>query len=171
MITRQQVIDRCYELVAKGNALHNTNVRIGRIEWFSKGKAAGYAGVKDGVFYLRFSSEALVQYPNDTFDDTVPHEVAHLIQFEMLLTRRTRDRGHGATWKRIARSLGCSGERTHTLKLTPARISREFEYVLDSGRSVKLKCNLHKKIQMGQARTMRSTNETIASHHYKGEVR
>ena len=170
MITRQQVIDRCHELVAKGNALYNTNVRIGRIEWMAKGKAAGYAGVKDGVFFLRFSAEALTLYPDDTFNDTVPHEVAHLIQFAMLLTGRTRDRGHGATWKRIAWSLGCSGERTHKLKLTPARKTRKFKYVLPSGTVFEATIGQHRKMLSGTTFTLRSNREIVSACYYRGEV-
>jgi len=45
--------------------------------------------------------------------NTLLHEIAHAIA--------GRDAGHGPEWKSIARSIGCSGDRCHTLTFSEAK--------------------------------------------------
>lgn len=44
-------------------------------------------------------------------DGTILHELAHVISYKLYA-----EAGHGKTWKIIARTLGDSGDRCHTMK-------------------------------------------------------
>lgn len=55
------------------------------------------------------------------FEDTILHEIAHVIC--------GRGRGHSKRWKKIATTIGCSGERCHSLKTRPTRrVSRAYVF-------------------------------------------
>lgn len=164
-ISTNQVADRCHELIAKGNAIFGTNVVIGRIEWYQKGRAAGMAGRDENGYFLRFNLEVINQ---DAFmANTVPHEVAHLIVFALIKAGRSRDRGHGRDFKRVCQMLGGTGARCHNMTITKARIHREFKYVLPSGRIVMIKTCLHRKIQATEShRIMRDTKERLDRTHF-----
>lgn len=43
--------------------------------------------------------------------NTILHEIAHIVAYAL-----HRDRGHGLAWRSIARQIGCTGDRCHTMK-------------------------------------------------------
>lgn len=99
-----------------------------RIRTDLRGNVAGQARIQkcyltDTVSYeLRINAEALLRYPDDTLNETVPHELAHIVAYEV----HGKVHAHGPEWQRIARHLGASGDRCHSLKLTPARQTKRY---------------------------------------------
>ena len=165
------ILDKCIELVRRGNELFGTNVILYRhnITMSLSGTSAGCASTKNGIYSLRFNPNAYYADQNHFMNNTIPHEVAHLIVYELIRQGRSRDRGHGRDFKRVCRALGGSGERCHTLSLTPARVHRKFSYITDSGRRVELGKVVHEKVQKGQGRRFKDTGEVIRYNHYIGE--
>lgn len=168
--TRSEVEQKCHDLIAKGNALFGTNVKLASIGWDLRGRAAGMAKRSGLVYSVRFNLEAKRLDPTHFFNETVPHEIAHLIVFELTLTGRSRDRGHGRDFKRVCRALGGTGARCHNIALTKARTVKKHKYILPSGRVIEVTSIMHGKIQKGQGRRMRDTGERIAYNHYVGRA-
>jgi SprT protein len=75
------------------------------------GCCAGKAYLRENVIHL---NEVFCETQEvDMLGDTVPHEVAHLIAFEMY-----KDTGHGGGWKSIMRTLGLEPSRCHDYDTT-----------------------------------------------------
>jgi predicted SprT family Zn-dependent metalloprotease len=147
------------------------------IRYDLRGLAAGQAKCKrsrlTGEAYdleLRFNREAMAKDWDHMVRETIPHEVAHLVAFAR------PDLGannHNAGWTRIARSLGCKGDRCHTMALTPARRRYRFKYVTDSGVTVLAGPKYHKRIQeLGRLAGLKcaQTGERIDRHHFKEKI-
>lgn len=141
------------------------------IRYDLKGRAAGQA-MHDGRgnFAVRFNREAMQMDWEHMVKETIPHEIAHIVAFAKPELGAS---GHNAMWQRIAQSLGCKGDRCHTMKLTPAKKRRFFLYILDSGERVKVARSGHEKIQrFGTAARYKltKTNEYVDSRHFIGEI-
>jgi SprT protein len=113
-----------------------------------RGKTAGQAAVRDN--HIKLNLELLLNPATreQILEQTVPHEVAHLIHHQLY----PRDREwHGNRWKFIMREFGLTPDRCHTMPVKPARKTRKFEYDCPCGaphRNVGL--NKHRKIQAGE---------------------
>lgn len=94
-----------------------------------KGLAIGTASMRQGRCILTFSLEAIEKYAVDMVNDTIPHEVAHLVCFK----RPDLGKNHDAGWKRVCRSLGGDDSRTHNLEVTPAKqkVTTRYVYIVD----------------------------------------
>ena len=77
---------------------------------------------------LRFNLEAYRQDPADMLEDTIFHEVAHLV---VAMKYKTKRSPHGPEWQAVMRDcFGIEPKRTHGLDLAPARkVARDFVYV------------------------------------------
>lgn len=92
---------------------------------------------------LRFNVEAIRKYPYDAINDTIPHEVAHLV----CMLNDFYGKNHNRGWKNVCKILGGSGIRTSNLPLTSARKQTRFIYELDDGTMYEATKRSHKQIQ------------------------
>ena len=170
---KNDVANRCNALISKANDLYGTSVTLNTIDYYSKGSAAGWAGRTTSGSFLRFSLELLINNYDEMIKNIIPHEVAHLIHFDLILAGNSTDRKpHGHTWKAICRALGGSSDRTHTMAVTKARKTRQFEYTVPSGNTVWLSTTIHRKLTLGTtARIIKSTGERIHAYHFTGQCR
>jgi len=107
------------------------------------GQAAGKAEIRQGRFTLIINSQLLKEDAIDYLcNDTIPHEVAHLVCFWEPSLGRDHDRG----WKRVCVSLGGSGKRCHNLKVQKVRRTKKAIYDIN-GQEVKVGITRHKRIQ------------------------
>lgn len=166
--------EQAFKLVKQANYRYGMMLRLDRVEFYPKGACAGRAGydVETGKYYICLNREAIELDTEDAFCDTLPHEIAHL--FVMHLNRtglflKKQHSTHGAKWKAICRFLGGTGERCHSLNLTPARKTVKHLYVTDSGREVWLSTTKHNRLQRGQYTNFRflDTQEPILASDYK----
>lgn len=105
-------IARVHEVMQKANEMYNININL-KVDVNIRGvRIAGQAERKLGTYRVRLNPLFCQQHPEDMMEDTIPHEVAHIVCFALKCCD-----GHGKNWKRIAKSLGCSGERTHSLRV------------------------------------------------------
>jgi predicted SprT family Zn-dependent metalloprotease len=165
MLHHQQPIrDAVRKCVDLANEKYGFNVQMSdiHISFKTKGRAAGTAARRGSQYYLEFSLESADLDIREMLEDTVPHEVAHLVCFFDYSLGRNHDRG----WKRVCIGLGGTGNRTHTQKLTKAKYRAGYLYRLDSGREVVVGPKVHKAMQFGQTRVMRKTREKLTSAHF-----
>ena len=141
------------------------------VVFFNTGRCAGYARWKRGqwnkmVYNLEFNTKAIEIDWDDSFDDTIPHEVAHIV--DRFINGKSSN--HGPRWKRIARSLGCTGNRCHDLPLERSRKMKEMLYVATCGTQIYLSMAMHNKIQnKGQVRVLRSTRGKLSANEFTGK--
>jgi SprT protein len=97
---------------------------------------------------LRFNREAYDLAPDWVLQQTVPHEVAHLIT---RLRWGTSVRPHGPEWQSVMRDcFGLVPKRTHSIPLTAARrVAARFRYVC-ACREYQLTRIRHHRILRGQ---------------------
>lgn len=130
-----------------------------------RGRSVGQARLcrATNVYSMRFNPEAILKYGDLMTDDTIPHEIAHLVCFNL----RHLGKNHDDGWKRVCRMLGGDDSRTHDMVLTPAKVSDKFLYRLPSGREIELGPKYHRNIQRGlKDYWMRSPREAIKKTHW-----
>ena len=89
-----------------------------------RGRAAGQA--VPGRWEIRLNRDLLRTHPEHLVKQTVPHEVAHLVDFALHPENFVRRRGarrspHGPHWQAIMRLFGVPAERCHSLPTLAAR--------------------------------------------------
>jgi SprT protein len=148
---QQQVIDKCKAVFALAKTLYNVDLEPKTsIRFDLKGRTAGTASGRFGMYTLRFNHDMLLRELEDMRDDTVPHEIAHLVCF----ARRELGSNHDRGWQRVCIALGGSGDRTHELDVVYGK-GYTYEYVTDRGHKVRLGDRYHKAVQAGKAITYR----------------
>lgn len=122
------------------------------IKYTLRGKTAATAAWTGrdtwNAYKLNFNMEAIRNHWEDMFNDTIAHEVAHLICY----ARPELGKNHNRGWKRVAQSLGSTGNRTHRYSLTPGRKTTRHSYVLSDGRRITLGTTRHNRIHRGTHR-------------------
>ena len=144
-----QVLNRTHELIKLSNQLYNTTLPPIEIKFNLRGRVAGYAGYRfPREYYVRFNRDMIM---GDAFDhimtNTVPHELAHIVNFHLPHTGAAHDNG----WKQVCESLGGTPDRLHNIPVKFAR-GRTFEYINSHGRAVRISEVIHNRIQGGQTR-------------------
>lgn len=116
------------------------------------GQATGQVRVLSKRRYLlRINPEALALFPEHILEETLPHEVAHIMGFFT-----GHDKGHGLFWKHTCQWLGGSGQRCHQLPLKPAKKQRRFLMVASCGSSVEISATRFNRIQKGVVYQLKS---------------
>ena len=149
MSQSQQILDRCKEKFTLAKQLYphlaDRFDKVGiRIDL--KGRAAGMACMRNrNEFYIRFNADMLTREAFDhVLNETVPHEIAHIICF--MDPRYGKNHDHG--WARVFRSLGGSGKRGHTEEVVFGK-GYTYEYVTDRNVKVRVGDKHHRYIQGG----------------------
>jgi predicted SprT family Zn-dependent metalloprotease len=129
----------------------------------------GIAGQARGCLHIKVNLTLARQNPDYICNNTIPHEIAHII-----CAHFGWDRGHGKNWKRVAVSLGCTGERCFNAAetgMTPVKLRQRnrYEYVASCGTVVWLSDVMHNKVTNGQQRILASTKGRISKHHFTGK--
>lgn len=151
MQQQQEIIAKCKAVfaVAKQKWPHLNFDKVG-IRFDLKGRAAGMASARGGfhsrVYYMRFNRDMLTR---DAFEhvinDTVPHEIAHIVCFMDPSLGSNHDRG----WARVCMALGGTGERCHNEDVVYGK-GYTYEYISSTGKSVRVGDKYHREIQAGQ---------------------
>jgi len=135
---RKRVEAKLHEGIAKAEAFYNRKFKMPSIDYNLRGRTAGTA--HGPTNHLSFNATLLMENLEDFIDDnTVPHELAHLIDYivnpqnhesEIVWTRRgprrTKRDVHGADFKFIMETvLGTSqSNRCHTYDTTNSTVSK-----------------------------------------------
>ncbi|WP_244325770.1 SprT family zinc-dependent metalloprotease [Shewanella aestuarii] len=113
------------------------------VQFSLRGKSAGTAHLQ--LNKLRFNPVLLQENAQSFIDDVVPHEVSHLICFQLY----GRVRPHGKQWQSIMLHVfGRSPKTTHQLN-TQSVQGKQFDYYCGCG-NVKLSVRRHNNVQRGK---------------------
>jgi SprT protein len=106
-----------------------------KISFNLKGNRAGTAQYsKSGNHELRFNRRILMENGEKFLEDTVPHELAHLITYALYGVDRDykghrRIKPHGTEWQNVMRKLGYKPTRCHNFDVEPARkVAKKYRY-------------------------------------------
>lgn len=96
---------------------------IPKIEFNLRGRAAGRAHYSENL--IRLNTHLFRENENEFIARTVPHELAHLIAYQVFGREGT---GHGHNWRFVCRVLGMTDvTRCHHYKnVIPARIRKKM---------------------------------------------
>lgn len=146
----QQIIDQVKRYCDKANELYGIHLDP-IIKFNLKGTTAGTANPATNT--LRFNMTALKVAGGweHLLNETVPHEVAHLVQYSNCNWPKNRRSNppHGVYWKKVMMSFGVEPERCHSLDLPKARVQKKWNYTCRC-RSHQLSTRLHNQIRKGQ---------------------
>lgn len=133
-----------------------------------RGKHAGQARWRtqfgESSYSLRFNPEAINNYFQEMINDTIPHEVAHIVCF----IRPELGKNHDAGWKRVCRMLGGDDSRTHTMNLSAGKQKTEYDYLV-GGEIVKLGPKRHARLQRGEMTYRHRTLGKITKEMFVGK--
>jgi SprT protein len=114
-MNRASIIKRVSELVELANAKFKVQIDVPDIEFYQKGTYAGLANVSRHV--VKFN-EVLAKNNPETFDNTISHEVAHLVAAKVYPRAK---QAHGPEFKLVHQILGGSGARCHSYDVSGVR--------------------------------------------------
>lgn len=100
---------------------------------------------------IRFNPWIFTKYPDDSWTNTIPHEVAHYIVD--CLYGLARVRPHGNEWKQVMQNFGAQAivRANYDLSDIPMRTVKRYQYACQC-RQVPLTSYRHQKVQRGQQR-------------------
>lgn len=119
---KPRILSKVAELVAIANRRYGTMLAVPPVFFDCHGLRAGFH--KGGT--IHFNSILLRENTEAYFTSTVPHEVAHYVQWHVYPqslspSLQHNRRVHGHEWKSIMRLFGVRPERTHNFDVTTTR--------------------------------------------------
>lgn len=149
-----------------GVTTHDVQISLNLTGGTCLGKG-GYFGGKHDIpgWGVLFNVQNLFHNWDDMVNDTIPHEVAHLVCIRM-----GWDKGHGPKWKRICRELGGTGKRCAREDGFYVHAGGSYRYISTYGTFHNFSSQIHKKIQSGRPRRNRKTGEVWDASGYVARV-
>ncbi len=97
-----------------------------KVSFFPKGRCAGQARMRGGKYEVRFNVFNIENDWEEMVNETIPHEIAHIVCFE----RPSLGSNHDAGWRHTCRLLGGDASRTHNMQVAlTKRVERKrFDY-------------------------------------------
>jgi SprT protein len=116
----EQVVE---DTLRKAEGIFGRSFNRPLIQYDLRGQVAGKA---IGGRIIKVNTQLLRENKEDYLSQTLPHEVAHIIQRQIYGQERDYKgrlivKSHGPEWKNIMRVLGLEVKRCHSYKTTPAR--------------------------------------------------
>lgn len=128
-----------------------------------KGLAAGQAhtqprGLRRRRDVIRLNPTLLARHPREMLEETVPHEVAHLV-----IGRRYGRRAapHGPEWRSLMAAFGVPARACHTLRAEPSRRLRRYRYHCACPEAATLTSIRHNRARRGTRYLCRRCGETL----------
>jgi len=118
-----------------------------------KGKTAGQACSRaHGGSQIRINLDLLRRYPRQMIQNTIPHEMAHLVTSHIYLEHPGRIRPHGPEWKSVMAQFGRPADVTHTMHAQATRRVRRWDYTCRCpGKTHSITTYRHRRILRGAA--------------------
>lgn len=157
-----EITRKTQEVLARAEKLYGVKINPS-IAFNLRGRVAGWAGCRfcrvtrqATQFTLRFNQDLINgKHFEDMRDETVPHEVAHLVCY----ARPDLGRKHDAGWRRVCIALGGNGNTRHDYDVVP--VGGGFTYRATCGREITVSALIHRKIQAGQTRILKRSKGRI----------
>ena len=129
------------ECIATAERKYNTTIKFPTVRYDLRGTTAGWA--QYSTWSVNFNAVLMVENFESFLEDTVPHEIAHLITDQVYpeahqrgaptITRtgkfrRGKRSPHGDEWKSVMRVLGADPSRCHSYDVSNARVREKVSY-------------------------------------------
>ena len=154
-VERQRVIAETRRYIDKASQLFEQDFPHIEVLFDLKGRSAGmyrvrrYRGRQEQ--HIRYNPWLFAKYTDDSFHNTIPHEVAHYIADKLYGMKNIRP--HGKEWKMIMNQFGALPiiRADYDLSGTPQRNVRRYDYQCGC-RKVRMTAYRHNKVVRGQQR-------------------
>lgn len=151
---KKAVIDRHHQLYEVIKQKYKIDLTGMEIAFDLKGRAAGMARRRGMRFWVRYNLQTMTeQYLKETIDNTIPHELAHII----CMKNPSLGKGHDAGWKRVCRVLGGDDSRCHSMNLKTSKRMTKYQYAVGVN-IIEVGAKVHYKIQKGAKYFCRKTD-------------
>ncbi len=155
----EQLHQQVEHLYQQAEARFARSFRRPRVRLDLRGRSAGQAWLEKNE--LRFNRALFERYPQDFIDQTVPHEVAHLLAHQLC---GPHIRPHGPEWQQLmVRLFGIPATVRHSYELPP---SARYRFLYRCGcRDQRLSATRHNRVMKGaeyRCRNCRQPLEFIA---------
>lgn len=144
------------DCVFMAEKLFGKGITVPEVRYDLVGRSAGqavYDRFGKSPHVVRINPVLLNENESYLVNQTVPHEMAHVVVHQFYLARGIKVKGHGNEWKRVMRHFGLEASRCHSLDTTTIRAIRggtEFHFNCDCvGKVYKLSTNKYRKYVAG----------------------
>lgn len=124
---KQEILQSVEKYIKIANERFNVNLSVPPVEFTTRGKCAGKAYSIGKLQFNTVIAQNATEAGQD-FNNTVSHEVAHLVQFKLY----PRSKPHGVEFKRIHRMLGGTGDTYHRYSVQGVTgLRKKYQWVCD----------------------------------------
>ena len=142
-IIKRQVEAQVSDLVQLAQQRLRRAITLPTVGFRRSGRTAGSAHLQKN--HINFNPVLLSEYPDNYKSDVVPHEVAHIVVYQVY----GRVKPHGAEWQAVMRDIfNCEPATTHSM-CSDNLNSKTFPYHCKCG-PVQLTIRRHNKVMRGQ---------------------
>lgn len=159
---KRLITKKVNEVVRLARSLYGDLPKV-NLSVFKNAKHHALATVCGELLLIQFSEESIEKYFDDLINDTIAHEVAHLVAIYFY-----KNKSHNKQWKEICKTLGGNGRAVSNHILTPERLHRYHKYKLDSNEIIWLSSMKHRQVQNGLLFRTEKTNQNIKREHFTG---
>jgi len=157
------VSEKFKHVCALAEARYGVDMSKVRLSFDLKGRVAGWASRKAGVYGVRLNRDMITRGDpkalKDMIEDTVPHELAHIVCYMNPKLGHNHDYG----WQSVCRALGGTGKRTHDVETVRGK-GVTYEYTSSHGHKIRIGERHHQRIQRGETIPLRKGKGSL----YKG---
>lgn len=159
---QQQVIAKCNAVFEKAKELYGLDLSVCTIRFDLKGRVGGTAGARGSSlagtrsYHMRFNADMVQRDTVEMVDETVPHEIAHIVCF----MNPKLGSNHDAGWARVCRQLGGNGSRTHDMPVVYGK-GNTYEYITTNGSTIRLSERHHAAVQRGRILSLKRNKGSV----------
>lgn len=145
----EEIYSRAFELIDIRFDIKGKTAGMYKVKRLPKKSLMGLHVGSEVERVIRFNPWLFAKYPEDSWQNTIPHEVAHYLTDCLYGLRNIRP--HGKEWQQVMRELGAEPivRASYYLAGIPTRQVRRYRYQCDC-REVSLTHYRHKKIVSGE---------------------
>ena len=159
---KQRAIKTVREYTDVANRNFGTNIPMPSVKFDKRGTTAGTANY--ARHEVNLNAGLFVRNVDDFLKTTVPHEVAHLVAFQVYQKGRGRSiSAHGSEWKNVMYIFGVPANRCHSYDVSEVKQHKTLVRI-----SYKCGCKTHevtnathKKIQAGHTYRCRLCKQSL----------
>ena len=107
---------------------------------------------------IRINPTLLEQHPQEMLEETIPHELAHIVAHRLF---GPRIKPHGREWRLVMSAFGKSPEVQHRMQVEPSRRLRRYTYNCACPVGVELTSIRHRRARRGTAYLCRKCGERL----------
>lgn len=123
---QQRAYDLSMYYLQTAEAAFGVSLPVPGIGFDLRGTAAGQVRIERRQWRIRYNAVLLEQHTQRFLKRTVPHEVAHLVAYQL---HGPRIRPHGREWKAIMVHFGADASRCHDFDTRDSRVRRLRQFV------------------------------------------